>query len=219
MSETMTVKHQIEDEYLAAYAAGSLAEAFDLVVACHLSLSKEARRRYDAVEAVGGAVLEKMPTATLADGSLEATLARIAGSAPAEPEPVPTADCPVLPAPLRDYVGGGLDAVKWRPVGMGVKQAILPVGDGGTARLLSIPGGCEMPDHGHRGLEMTLVLQGAFLDGEERFGRGDVEVADEELVHMPVAEKGVDCICLAATDAPLKFSGLLPRIAQPFLKI
>jgi putative transcriptional regulator len=28
---------------------------------------------------------------------------------------------------------------------------------------------------------------------------------------------GEDCICLAATDAPLRFRGLIPRLAQPLL--
>ena len=39
--------------------------------------------------------------------------------------------------------------------------------------------GAEMPDHTHRGMEMTLVLQGAFRDDGERFSRGDVEVAND----------------------------------------
>ena len=67
--------------------------------------------------------------------------------------------------------------------------------------------------------KLTLVLQGAFRDTEDRFGPGDVEIATEDLEHMPVAEPGADCICLAATDAPLRFNRLIPRIAQPFLRI
>lgn len=219
MSDAMHVTHQLDDDVLAAYAAGQLAEAFDLVVACHLSLCSPARARYDALEAIGGTLLEEVPVEALADGSLEATLARIAGAAPDRPLPAARPKCPVLPAPLCGYVGGGLEAVKWRPVGMGVKQAILTQSDGASARLLYIPGGREMPDHGHGGLEMTLVLKGAFLDGAERFGRGDVEIGDENLVHRPVAEAGEACICLAATDAPLRFSSFLPRLFQPFLKI
>jgi len=76
-----------------------------------------------------------------------------------------------------------------------------------------------MPDHGHRGMELTLVLQGAFKDETDRFGAGDIEVASEDDHHQPVAEEGQDCICLAATDAPLRFNGWIPRIAQPFLRI
>ena len=124
-----------------------------------------------------------------------------------------------LPHPLQDYIGGDLDAVKWRSVGMGVKQAILPTDKEGTARLLYIPAGAAVPDHGHNGAEMTLVLKGAFRDEFDRFGPGDVEVANEDLQHTPVAEEGEDCICLAATDAPLRFNAILPRIAQRFVRI
>jgi putative transcriptional regulator len=68
-------------------------------------------------------------------------------------------------------------------------------------------------------MELTLVLQGAFADENDRFGRGDIEIADEDLEHTPVALAGEDCICLAATDAPLRFRGLIPRLAQPLLRI
>ena len=73
-----------------------------------------------------------------------------------------------------------------------------------------------MPDHGHQGLELTLVLQGAFRDEEDRFARGDVEIATEDTQHTPIAEPGQDCICLAATDAPLKFRALIPRWRNHF---
>jgi len=76
-----------------------------------------------------------------------------------------------------------------------------------------------VPDHGHRGLELTLVLQGAFADASDTFARGDVEIADEAVEHIPVALAGADCICLAATDAPLRFRGWIPRLAQPLLRI
>ena len=76
-----------------------------------------------------------------------------------------------------------------------------------------------MPDHSHHGVEMTMVLQGAFQDEDGYFARGDVEIADADLHHTPVADIHEDCICLAVTDAPLKFRGLLPKIAQPCLRI
>jgi putative transcriptional regulator len=37
--------------------------------------------------------------------------------------------------------------------------------------------------------------------------------------HTPIAEMGEDCICLSATDAPLAFHGLLPRIAGRLMGI
>ena len=125
----------------------------------------------------------------------------------------------MLPAPLTDYIGGDISAVRWRPVGLGVRQAILPTSGKATARLLYIPAGASVPDHGHNGQELTMVLQGAFSDAGDRFARGDVETADESLEHTPVADPGADCICLAVTDAPLRFRGLLPRLIQPLLRI
>ncbi len=102
---------------------------------------------------------------------------------------------------------------------MGVRQAILPTSKEASARLLFIPAGQAVPDHGHRGTELTLVLQGAFSDSTDRFGPGDLEIANEDLEHTPVAEAGADCICLAATDAPLRFTSLIPRLVQPFFRI
>lgn len=212
------VKHHINDELLMGYAAGALPQAFDLVVATHVSLSDDARARLSGFEAIGGAVLDRVGEADLQEDSLEATLARINGVAPEAPE-APERSDGVFPSPLQRVVGGDLDAVKWRNVGMGVKQSVLHAGKDGSARLLYIPAGQAMPVHGHRGMELTLVLQGAYSDDDGRFGRGDIEIADEDMHHTPIAEAGEDCICLIATDAPLKFDGLLPRIAQPFLGI
>lgn len=215
-----TIKHHLTDALLMAYAAGTLPEAFSLVVATHVSLCDDCRARLGAFEAVGGAMVEEADEAELAEGSLDATLALISSLPSAEDNrPVPRAADGVLPAPLADYVGGGLADVKWRRIGGGVRQAILPTSREATARLLCIPGGVAVPDHGHQGTELTLVLQGAFRDESDRFGRGDVEVADASVEHTPVAEAGADCICLAATDAPLRFNALLPRLAQPFFRI
>jgi putative transcriptional regulator len=214
----MTIRHHLSDQLLMAYAAGDLPEAFNLVVATHVSLCDDCRARSAAFDAVGGVVIEDSGAVDMAEGSWQAMLARL-DDLPATPAPAPTRAAGIFPAPLVDYVGGDPGKVKWRSIGMGVKQAILPTGRDASARLLYIPAGQAVPDHGHRGLELTLVLQGAFRDDSDRFGRGDVEIADEAMEHTPVAEDGEACICLAATDAPLRFNALLPRLAQPFFRI
>lgn len=216
----MTIRHHLSDDLLMAYAAGGLPEAFDLVVATHISLCDECRARLGAFEAVGGAVLEEAAEAPVSTGSLAATMQMIRDRGK-DPIPAPrrTPRPGLFPEPLRGYVGGDLEAVKWRPIGGGVRQSILPTAKGASVRLLHIPAGQAVPDHGHGGMELTLVLQGAFRDEGERFGPGDIEIATEDTQHTPVAEPGLDCICLAATDAPLRFSALIPRIAQSFLRI
>ena len=211
------INHHLTDAVLMAYSAGSLPEAYSLVVACHVSLCPQCRSALEGFEALGGAVLEQAGKAELAEGSLSATLDKIAKQS----ELVPKKDYPksAFPVPLQKYIGGGPDSVKWRKIGGGVKQAVLPTSQDASARLLYIPAGMAVPDHSHNGLEMTLVLQGAFSDEVDRFARGDVEFGDENLTHTPIAEVGPDCICLAATDAPLKFKAIIPRLLQPFINI
>ena len=124
-----------------------------------------------------------------------------------------------VPSALSDYIGGSLQDIKWRPIGLGVKQSLLKTSGNSTARLLYIPAGTAVPHHSHNGNELTLVLKGAFEDEVARFGPGDVEMADEDLDHQPIAVEGEDCICLAVTDAPLKFQTFVHKLVQPFLKI
>ena len=215
------IKHHLTDALLTAYAAGTLPEAFDLVVATHISMCDECRARLAEFEALGGEVLEQMATdeAALDEGSLAATMALIADESAAQPAARPVKAGSVFPGPLQAYAGADLDEVKWRRVGGGVSQKVLKTRGDATVRLLRIPAGSKMPDHGHRGTELTLVLSGAFMDEDDIFAAGDIEVANEELHHTPIAAEGEDCICLAATDAPLRFKGLMPRIAQRMIGI
>ncbi|MBC7479987.1 MAG: cupin domain-containing protein [Pseudorhodobacter sp.] len=207
------IRHHLNDALLMGYAAGTLPEAFSLVAASHVSLCDDCRARLGAFEVLGGAVLDEGSVAMTAGA--EACMMRSAEDIPAPAR----ARAGALPGPLADYVGGGLQAVKWRPLGMGVRQAILPTSRSASARLLYIPAGVAVPDHGHRGVELTLVLQGAFRDTTDRFGPGDIEIAGEDLQHVPTAEAGSDCVCLAATDARLRFKDLLPRLLQPLFRI
>ncbi|MBM3613276.1 MAG: transcriptional regulator, partial [Alphaproteobacteria bacterium] len=119
----MTITHHLTDQILLAHAGGALSEAFGLVVAAHLSMCDDCRARLGAFEAVGGAILETCRTVPVDDGGLAATFARIDAAdrrgAPAAQRARAPRHGP-LPGPIADYLGGGLDEVRWRPVGMGV---------------------------------------------------------------------------------------------------
>ena len=134
----------------------------------------------------------------------------------ATPEPV----AGNVPSPLREYIGADLDRVAWKRIGTAGHQALIPTGDNETSvRLLRIPSGQPVPEHGHLGLELTVVLRGELVDGAQRFGVGEIEEADDDVEHEPCAGEGEECICLAVTDAPLKFKSRLIRLVQPFLGI
>ena len=215
----MTItKHHIPNEILIAYSTGSLPEAFSIIVACHVSLCDQCRIEADALDAVGGAVLTNQQGMTLNDDSFLKTMELISKKDKNMTKSHTKSDS-IYPNPLKNYFDDTEDKIKWKSVGGGIKQSIIFSNDDASARLLSIPPGTELPDHSHKGLEMTIVLQGAFSDKIDHFYRGDVEIADDNLAHKPKAEIGDLCICLAATQAPLVFNSWLPRLLQPFIRI
>ena len=212
----MSVEHHVGDDLLLAYGTGSLDEATSLLVATHLALCPACRRELDLVEEICGAMLESMPT----DAPVDEAMLDAVTTEPVPPAPaVPTASGPfVLPQPLRNHTGGDAGDLRWRALGGGMRHVPLRTsGTATTARLLSIPAGRSVPDHGHGGFEATLVLAGSFYDRDTWHRRGDVALADPTVVHQPVAGPEADCICLAVTDAPLRFRSLVPRLLQPIL--
>jgi len=211
--------HHPADERLLDYASGALPEPTALLVATHLALCPRCRRETAELGALAGALLETMPPEPVAADSLERVLTRIERPAPAEPEPARPAGDPTLPRPLRDYVGGQLEALPWRRLGPVAEVQLLHGFPGFTTRLLRIRAGIGVPAHTHRGHELTLVLSGAFSDEGGHYLRGDVEEADSEVTHRPVADAGEDCLCLAVTDAPLKLTSRFGRLLNPFVRI
>jgi putative transcriptional regulator len=208
------ITHHTPDALLAAYAAGSLPLPFAVVVAAHVSMCMECRAALEAHHAVGGVVLDATDTADLSNDLKTNVLAML--DAPVQPEPT-FKSSGVYPGPVMEALKG--KPPRWKKLGAGVRQNILSASDEGSVRLLYIPPGQAVPDHSHNGLELTLVLQGSFSDETGRFGVGDLEMADEDLEHTPIADAGAPCICLAATDAPLRFTSFMPRLLQPFFRI
>lgn len=225
----MGIRHHVNDELLLDYSAGTLAEGWSIAVATHLALCPSCRRRHALMEAAAGEMLCLEVAEAASETSWQqmrgrlstAPAAKTGGKTAASPAVVGSASTPpVLPEPLRSYLGGDLAALKWRPLGRGAYHIPIPVADGETkVRLLRIPAGKPVPEHSHGGRELTLVLEGSFADGKDLFSRGDIEEADASLTHQPVATADRDCICLAVTDAPLKFQSWLMRLVQPLIGI
>ena len=132
---------------------------------------------------------------------------------------VPSAVAPTIPQPLRSYLAGPLDRLRWQRVGPGVRRVPITVGGGATARLLELAPGLKLPRHGHAASELTLVLSGSYSDESGCFARGDVEEATPEDVHRPVADPDGPCLCLVVTTGSVRFTGLTARLLQPFIRL
>ncbi len=128
---------------------------------------------------------------------------------------------PNVPAPIARLLEGGLDDIAWKTVTPGVGKHVLPVSKAARSRLmlLRIAPGTKIPDHGHGGMELTLVLEGSYRDLYGRFGPGDIADLDEHAEHQPVVDSQEACICLVATEAPTRFKSLFGRLLQPIVGI
>jgi putative transcriptional regulator len=118
--------------------------------------------------------------------------------------------------PLARLLPGGLAGVRWRRLGLGIWHHRLSVQGSGALGLLKVAPGRIVPEHGHGGAELTLVLGGSFHDSTGRYRTGDVADLDETIEHEPVADPGPDCVCLVASETPARFRGLFARLVQPW---
>lgn len=216
------IQHHPDDSTLAAYAAGSLPAALALVVGCHLESCPRCREIVAKAEKLGGALINELPAQPMSADARRQILAQLdnePATAPSEKAADSTSTSAAvnqsLPVKLQRVLGNrALNQHKWRSAGPGVKLLQLDCNEG-KAVLLDIAPGHAVPEHSHGGNELTLILNGDYVDNLGRFASGDVADLDDRTLHQPKAgDEG--CLCLAGLDAPMRYKGLLPRLMQPF---
>lgn len=230
------IHHHPPLELLFDYAAGTLPEPAALIVAAHAELCPECLNEIAGIEAIGGEMLAQIEPAPLGDRALEAIMARLDDPEPARasdlrlttaPSRAPAAEAAavsplagLIPPVLRSYLGSDLSRLTWRKVGGMFEEIRLPISSKGfKATLMRLKPGSMMPVHTHRGCEYTLVLAGGYRDNGSRYGPGDFSLKDASDVHRPIVDTDEECICLAVLDAPVKLTGLMGRLVNPFLRM
>lgn len=221
----MTPRHHLDPATVVGHAAGALSPEAAAIVAIHLEDCAHCRRALGQAERVGGLLLEQQvaPPPAGRHEALRADMLQRLAQAPRATSP-PEAEAPVpdpdrLPASLHPYFGTSYRALKWRWIGPGM-HSIRTVGpSGGTLLMLRIAPGKRMPVHGHSGSEITQILRGAYQDALGYFAAGDVADLDSDIEHQPVTLPGAPCICVAALESPVRFTGWLARRLQPLFGI
>lgn len=212
----MKISHHFDDATLIAYSSGTLNKGMALLVESHLEMCEHCMEQVQTSNRIGGDLLRQIEPVAMKSGSLDQVLSMLDDLEPAAPV-VSRPHKGEVPASLAEYIGDDLDALDWKTMGMGVQQYDLKLGGAGAARLLRIQPGVSVPHHTHSGNELTLILRGSYSDEIGRFQTGDVADLDDQLEHQPLVDTEHECICLIATDAPLKFSGLMGKLVQPFI--
>ena len=68
--------------------------------------------------------------------------------------------------------------------------------------------------HGHQGVEFTTVLKGAYNDNGELYDTGDFVELDPSVEHQPHVVPGGECVCMIASEKPMRMTTRLGRLVQ-----
>lgn len=200
-------------------SAGSMPEAFAAIMATHMMLCPQCRRDLALMEHIGTALFDQLAPASIERAAPVAQLRSLEAETPTQPasHSKSTAMAGDVPATLAPVLGTSLDSIPWKRLGPGLWQHRIALSNEqrGDLRLFKVAPGKALPEHGHSGMELTLVLRGAFRDATGEYKVGDVADVDDAVTHQPVADDKEGCICLAATLGRLKFKGKLARLIQP----
>lgn len=79
--------------------------------------------------------------------------------------------------------------------------------------LLHIQPGGGVPEHTHKGYELTLLLSGEFSDEMGEYVPGDFIMLDAKNTHQPITAKG--CLCFTVANDSLHFTQGINRLLNP----
>ena len=79
--------------------------------------------------------------------------------------------------------------------------------------LLQIEPGGSVPEHTHKGFELTVLLDGSFHDEQGEYVKGDFIMLDRSHQHHPISDNG--CLCYTVANDALHFTQGINKLLNP----
>ncbi|MCB1731460.1 MAG: ChrR family anti-sigma-E factor [Halieaceae bacterium] len=213
-------KFHPELDLLTEHAAGNLPLAQAACVSAHMNYCEQCRRTSGQLQALGSVLFGNLQGVPVGEAQLDAVLARLDDEPPLSYANARRETAGRTPAILQRLMSGDFSDLAWKKITSSLSISYLKTGDPNYEfALYHIKAGGRIPEHTHRGSEMTLVLEGGFSDADGSYHQGDFLLREPSDVHAPTAVQSEDCICLAVLDAPLKFTSWKYRWMNPFLQL
>ncbi|WP_144395108.1 ChrR family anti-sigma-E factor [Pleionea sediminis] len=210
----MSCNHHPGADILLQYASGKLTGSLGLMVSLHAQVCGSCKAAIAEIESIGGQMIEELDGAAVASGSFDTILARIAQT---DTESIQPMEQTFAYSSLvkKVLLGGEAGELNWQWRTKRFAELPLPTNDDNfEAKLIYFKKGMKVPRHTHKDKEYTLVLSGAFSDESGLYKRGDYICKSKVDEHTPYAES--DCVCLAITTEPLKFTGTMGPVLNWF---
>lgn len=71
----------------------------------------------------------------------------------------------------------------------------------------------SVPQHTHKGFELTLLLEGSFHDEKGEYVKGDFIMLDGEHLHNPISSSG--CLCYTVANDAMHFTQGINKLLNP----
>lgn len=217
-----SVKHHPSLSLLEQYCDGSLTAEVALLVSTHLDFCPHCQLLAKDIEADLACTFAKDNVVESSDDWLS-MMQSVLAQAEANESPMPAAAVSTdkfievaghqfeLPRALRRL---SAQRSKWLSLG-GIATSRLPSGEPHHVSLLYIDKNTAVPQHTHKGLEITLVLAGEMVDELGRYVPGDLIINTPDDTHTPRNVSDEPCLCLSVLSAPLHFKQGVTRLLNP----
>jgi putative transcriptional regulator len=111
------------------------------------------------------------------------------------------------------------DSLNWTPALNKLSFASLGAESESRLYLIYIAAGATVPQHSHRGNELTLVLDGQYTDAMGEYNTGDFVQLGSNHSHSPQTTADEGCLVVSMVDAPLHFTEGWSRLINPLSQL
>lgn len=208
--------HPSSDQ-LVEYASGTGSWALNILISTHLHFCHQCRREVSQLESTAAVFFDQQQPVELESQGFSRLLGRLQETKAAERKEVvaPTR----FPAVIEKIIGHDIEALTWSNPLKNLRVSQLMKDDkGAVLSLHHMKAGGKVPNHTHRGNEISLVIEGGFSDSIGSYVPGDFIHLSSEHAHSPQADADGDCWLLTLVEAPVKLTGPLGWVVNPFLK-
>lgn len=228
------IKHHPDTEMLLEYASGVLDWGLSLAVVTHLHYCPTCRAQLKQMADIGGSLLSEVEPEPVKEDALDNVLNRIDAAEAEESRATETTDSKTdikLSVKHSDKLMRNLPPVvnkllldnrslKWKKIMPGFKMARLQSGQGKyEVALHRLQAGRKVAEHGHKGVEVTVVMEGCFSDKRGVYSQGDLLVMEPGRTHRPTAALNQDCLCFSVSESPVQLTGIVGKFVNPFLSV
>jgi putative transcriptional regulator len=209
-------------EQLQTFSEGNCQPAMALVISAHIDMCAQClsvTRRMQEVLAIEALSEQSQLSSDYANMMSDITLLPVA-EAPEGKTKISTLELDgryfTLPRALRRYQA---KTGNWSRLAGKLWQAPVDLGEIGKATFIYMEKGGKVPEHTHKGTELTLVVDGQYSDGLAHYDCGDFTLMDGSNTHLPHSEADEGCLVFTIVDMPLHFTSGIARLLNPFSQL